>query len=331
MAETESRSVADGSTPGARAPLVRRVFRWAAVVALAGLVLPAVARLTGWEPGPVAWLVALMPWFTFACLVPFALALLGRSGPLAAASGALVAMGIVWLAPLYVAEGADGDPVLTVASANLTYGHADADEVVTMVRDRGIDVLAVQELTPDAVERLRAAGLEDLMPYSALDAAWGAGGSGLWSRLPLSAAVSVEGMTFNAVRAETEVDGRDIAMFSVHPMPPGPTEHERWRADLARLAEVLDAETGTAVVAGDFNTTRDHRGFRRLEGLGYVDAADEAGAGFVPTFPEGRLPTPLVAIDHVITRDAPWVATDVATIALTGADHRVLVVVYSGT
>jgi endonuclease/exonuclease/phosphatase (EEP) superfamily protein YafD len=277
----------------------------------------------------VAWLVALLPWFTFACLVPLALALLGRSWTVAAASAALAVVGLLWLAPLYVAEGAEGDPVFTVASANLTYGGADADEVVTLVRERGIDVLAVQELTPDAVERLRAAGLEELMPYSALDAAWGASGSGLWSRLPLSGAVSVDGMLFHAVRAETEVDGRIVAIFSVHPGPPGPTEHERWRADLVRLAEVIDAETGPTVVAGDFNTTRDHRGFRTLEALGYVDAADEAGAGFIPTFPEGRLPTPVAAIDHVIARDAPWVATDVVAVALSGADHRALVVIYS--
>ncbi len=330
MEETESRIVAGESARDARAPTVRRVFRWATVVVLAGLAVPALARLTGWEPGPVVWLVALMPWFTFACLIPFALALLGRSWPLAAASGALAALGMAWLAPLYLAEGAEDDVVLTVASANLLLGQADADAVVTMVGEHEIDVLAVQELTPDAVERLRAAGLDDLMPYSALDAAWGASGSGLWSRLALTESAPVGGMTFRAVRADMVVGGRAVAVFSVHPAPPGSRAHQSWSADLARLAAVLDAESGAAVVAGDFNTTRDHPGFRRLESLGYADAADQAGAGFIPTFPEGSLPIPVVAIDHVIARDVPWVASDVVAVTLTGADHRALVVTYSG-
>jgi endonuclease/exonuclease/phosphatase (EEP) superfamily protein YafD len=337
MVEEESRIGDDGPIDRARAPTARRTTRrplkWASVVLLAGLALPALARLTGWEPGPVVWLVALMPWFTFACLLPFALALLGRSWPLAAASGALATLGIAWLAPLYVAEGApgEGDAVLRIASANLLLGQADADAVVTMVREREIHVLAVQELTPDAADRLREAGLDVLMPYSALEDELGAGGSGLWSRLPLSEPTTVEGLSFNAVRADIEVEGRAVAVFSVHPFPPGPRDHERWSADLAQLAVVLEAETGPAVVAGDFNATRDHRAFRQLEALGYVDAADQAGAGFVPTFPEGLLPTPVVAIDHVIARDVPWAATEVVSVALTDTDHRALVVTYSGT
>ena len=62
-------------------------------------------------------------------------------------------------------------------------------------------------------------------------------------------------------------------------------------------------------MAGDLNTTRDHVQLRRLEGLGYRDAADEAGAGLRMTFPVGRGVPPLVAIDHVLARDVGAVAT----------------------
>ena len=39
--------------------------------------------------------------------------------------------------------------------------------------------------------------------------------------------------------------------------------------------------------------------------VGFRDAADQAGAGFQPTFPNRRRGRPIVAIDHVIVRDLP--------------------------
>jgi endonuclease/exonuclease/phosphatase family metal-dependent hydrolase len=57
---------------------------------------------------------------------------------------------------------------------------------------------------------------------------------------------------------------------------------------------------GCVIVTGDFNATLDMRPFRDLLRNGYRDAAEQAGAGFVPTFFGGWLPA-LFAIDHVIT------------------------------
>lgn len=331
MGETPDLSTSGDADVSARPrPAWRRVAWWSALVTVIAVAVPASARLIGWEAGPLAWLVAVLPWFTLACVVPAALALLARSWTLAAASVAVAALGLVWLAPLYVAEDSPGESTLTVATSNLLFGQADADAVVAMVRERDVDVLAVQELTPEAVTALRAAGIETLLPHSVLDSAGFASGSGLWSRFPLEHAESVAGMTLRAVRAEANVDGTVTALLSVHPVPPGLLSQEAWRADMARLADVIDAETGATIVCGDFNSTRDHRAFRKLEDLGYVDAPDQAGAGLVPTFPEGRLPTPVAAIDHCIVRNVDWVATGVSSVSLPGTDHRALVVTYSG-
>ena len=72
------------------------------------------------------------------------------------------------------------------------------------------------------------------------------------------------------------------------------------------------------------NSTTDMRPFRALLHDGYRDAAEQSGAGIKPTFPaDTRLP-PLVAIDHILTRDCA--ATSLRTLAIPGSDHRGLVV-----
>ena len=326
-----------GAQAGAQLPGGHRRFRLfahvAAAVSLAAVLVPVAARLTGWEPGPIAWLVSLMPWVTLACVIPVAFAMLARSGRLTVAAVLPLALCVAWVAPLCAADGAPADataaPVLRVATINLTFGQADADAVVRLVVDRSIDVLALQELTPRAVEALREAGLDDAMPYSEVRAEQGFAGTGLWSRQPFAAAESLDELESRAVRVEISVAGAPLAIYAVHPMAPGVADHSLWVADMGALAALLTPRDGAVLVAGDFNATRDHRSFRALEDLGFVDAADEAGAGFLPTFPEGRLPMPIVAIDHVITRDAPLIAVDVATVAIVGADHRALVVTYA--
>jgi hypothetical protein len=76
-------------------------------------------------------------------------------------------------------------PELTVAGANLYYGRVDAGAVVDLVRSHEVDVLSVQELTPQAVAALGAAGLWELLPYRILRPEPRAAGTGLASRYPL--------------------------------------------------------------------------------------------------------------------------------------------------
>ncbi|WP_291377796.1 endonuclease/exonuclease/phosphatase family protein [Demequina sp.] len=301
---------------------------WLALVGLVAVLVPVVARLTGWEAGPLAWLVALMPWVTLACVVPLVLAVLARSWSLSVTAAAITSLGVAWMVPLYVAAPAAGDTVLTVATLNLEYGEADADAVVRLVEDYSVDVLAVQELTPAAVTRLRDAGLEEVLPQAVLAPEPGFKGTGLWSRLPLADRQIVDALSARAVRAQITVESRALAVYAIHPEAPALRSHQRWSEDMDRLAALLGDVTGGVIVAGDFNTARDHAAFRRLEGLGYADAADQAGAGFQPTFPEGRTIGPLVAIDHVMTRDASLVAKTLDTVAIPGTDHRALVAGY---
>ncbi|MFN3866822.1 MAG: endonuclease/exonuclease/phosphatase family protein, partial [Demequina sp.] len=314
----------------ARPSRARRVTRAGAAVALAAVAVPVVARATGFEAGPVAILVALMPWVTVAALLTVLLAGLARAPWVLGASAAVAALCVAWQVPLFVAEPSpqDGDQ-LTVASVNMTFGGADAEEVVHLVREHQVDVLAVQELTPEAVRALGAAGLDDLLPHSEVHAEPGFTGGAVWSRLPLTGGRAYDGLTSTTVLVEVEAAFGPLAVVAPHPAAPGPVDHEGWSRDLRALGGIVDGIDGPLLVLGDLNATRDHRAYRDLEHAGLVNAATQAGAGLKPTFPEGRLPIPVVAIDHAMVRDAPLIAVQVHAVPVAGADHRALVATYA--
>lgn len=74
---------------------------------------------------------------------------------------------------------------LHVMTLNCRYGHADAAQIVQMVTDHDVDVLALQELTEELVGRLRAAGLHEALSYRQLGepgAQDNGGFNGIWSR-----------------------------------------------------------------------------------------------------------------------------------------------------
>ncbi|WP_084130495.1 endonuclease/exonuclease/phosphatase family protein [Demequina sp. NBRC 110055] len=311
-----------------RRPPWRRVvvvMGWLVLMGVGGVW---VARALSWEAGPLAVLIALTPWLVSVLLVPLVLGLAARSWPLVAGVVAMTVWGAVTQLPLVTAEPAalTDEADVTVASVNATFGGVSPDEVVALVRERGVDILAVQELTQDAVAALERAGLGEALPHAFTASAEGFAGIGLWSAWALTDAAEVPGTTAHTVRVGLEGPSGPLTVVAVHPAAPGLWQHRLWDEDMATLEGLLGTMTGDVIAVGDFNATRDHAALRRLEGLGYAGAADQAGAGWTFTFPEGRGGFPMVAIDHVLTRAEGWAASSVDTVALTGADHRALVV-----
>lgn len=309
----------------------RTVLTALAVLLLAAVALPAIARLLGWEAGLLAYLLALMPWVALAALVPVALALAARAWPLAAAGAALAALCWWWQVPLLTSSPPVADDALHIATLNVTFGAASAEEVVALVADHDLDVLALEELTPSAEAALREAGLDALMPFSEVHAEEGFTGTGLWSRVPLQDARSVPGYTSQVVAATIPLAGLDRSVIVAHPMAPGVTSNRLWRTELDRLGELIESSGPQVLLLGDLNASRDHAGLRAWESAGCVDAPDQAGAGFVPTFPEGRGPLPVAAIDHVYSCESDLRATQVHSVSVAGADHRALVVTFGTT
>ncbi|MCU1677088.1 MAG: endonuclease, partial [Frankiales bacterium] len=187
-------------------------------------------------------------------------------------------------------------------------------------------VVALQEVTPDALTRLDAAGMGNAFPSSVRAPATGATGVALFSRRAVTEPVVVAGWPMGAVSARIErgagIPG--LTLFSVHVPAPWPWTDGGWRGQLAAMPNLFSVISGPLVVAGDFNATLDHAPFRSaLEGAGLTDAARAAGAGWLPTFPADRPFPPVIAIDHVLVRDASAVLATTTTV--TGTDHRALV------
>ncbi|WP_211304202.1 endonuclease/exonuclease/phosphatase family protein [Umezawaea tangerina] len=212
-----------------------------------------------------------------------------------------------------------------VMSVNLLLGEADAVGVVAAVRSNQVDVLALQELTQEAVLALDRAGLREVLPNRLFQPEVEGYGSGIASRYGLTAKTLTPPSGMRQVGALVDLPGsQDIEVLSVHSTPPVvPSGPEAWQRELAGLPN-RDVNGPPRVLAGDFNATLDHVGLRRLLANGYVDAGDEVGAGLEPTWPSGRFWPPPVTLDHVLVDNRCPVDT-YGVITIGGTDHRAVV------
>jgi endonuclease/exonuclease/phosphatase (EEP) superfamily protein YafD len=208
--------------------------------------------------------------------------------------------------------------------ANLELGGADPNALVGLVRRHRIDVLSLEEYTPQAARRLKVAGLAQLLPYQQEHPVDGPRGAALYSRFPLVAGGDpmLPG-EFGQAYATLLVPGAQPVMVeAVHPCAPADsTRIACWKAGLA--AEPRATPHGPVrLLLGDFNATVDHSALRALLASGYRDAAEQVGAGLTMTWPYDK-PLPKVALDHVLADPRIGVRT-VAAYPIRDSDHRAI-------
>jgi endonuclease/exonuclease/phosphatase family metal-dependent hydrolase len=301
-----------------------------ATVVAAPWVLWAVLRTLGLDHGhPLVALMAFSPYAAGLAPVPVVVALLLRRRLVAAVAGVVALMLIMAVAPRTLAgpQNAQHDArgeTLVVMTANLRFGRADTDAILRLVREHDVDVLSLQELTPDALRRLDAAGAARLLPGRSVRPEMRWSGLGLLARAPLRAVAPRRGSSKAQLEAALSTSGgTPLRVVAVHPLPPVSARNTRaWRSALRDLPAAR-ADRAPRLLLGDFNATLDHRELRRLLDRGYVDAADATGDGLRPTWPTtgGRPP---ITIDHVLFgRPIKVRRTSVHTIP--GSDHRALI------
>jgi endonuclease/exonuclease/phosphatase (EEP) superfamily protein YafD len=220
----------------------------------------------------------------------------------------------------------DGVP-LRVMTANLYLGRADARTVVGLVERRHVDVLALEELTPEELRRLDAAGLRRLLPYRDADPRRTAAGTGLFARRPLRRLAQVNSLNVVAEpRAALALPGGPVVeLGAVHPPAPVHGPVATWRHMLREIPGPDVTRPTLRLVLGDFNATLDHHDLRDLLGAGgYVDAGDAVGAGYDTTWPAGRRFPPEITIDHVLV-DPRVAVRDVSVHLVPGSDHRAVI------
>jgi len=297
---------------------------WAAWAAL---------RATGGDRGfPLVPVVAFTPYAAASSVLPVAAAAAARSagGTLLAALAGAVLTGAVrgnrgTPAPVLP----DGGERLRIATVSLRKGLVPAASVVELVRRHDVDLLAVQELTPDAERRLHDAGLDRLLPHAhvipARPGAVPSASGAVWSRLPLDRRAAVPG-TFEQPSARvSRASGPPVELVAVHTAPPAlsPGAVRAWTGDLARLPGPVPE--ALRVLAGDFNATPDHGALRAVVRRGYRDAARAQGRGAEWTWRPLRLRLPRLALDHVLV-DPRLAVAGCSFVPVRGSDHRSVVV-----
>jgi endonuclease/exonuclease/phosphatase (EEP) superfamily protein YafD len=301
------------------------------VIALAAAAGALAVRYVPVDHHLVLMLAAASPYLMIAAPVSVLLLALSRRWLVTAIAGCLTVAMLVVQLPRYLGPetGVAASVSVRVMTANLRLGLADAKALTDSARELA-DVLVVQELTPEAVSRLSAAGLDHTFPHRALNPHNVASGVGVWSRWPIVQNTPILGYEMPLLRTRIRIDGVvvDPTVVSVHLSGPWPQPIDDWRSDLAKFPATLeqlakDAGAGAVIVAGDFNSTTDMRPFRHLLGDGYRDAAEQAGAGMARSYPNRRWAPPLLGIDHILVYNGA--ATSARTVSIPGSDHRGLV------
>jgi vancomycin resistance protein VanJ len=272
-----------------------------------------------------------LPWLGLLIPVLLAGALRRRS---ASALAALALSAVVWLHLFggVLADKSRPGGFLTVASENVDAGNPDPASTARDLAASGADVLALEELTPQAAGTYEK-GLAKAYPYHTLQ-----GTVGLWSKLPLSDTQPIDIMDYGPL-ADTLAADRKMAsdralrttvatghgLLTIYVAHPGSVrvnpEAGFWTASrdigVQALGTAIAADPGKRVVLlGDLNGTMDDRAFASLTAQ-LRSAQEMAGAGFGFTWPASF---PVVRIDQILTRgvetDSSWV------LPANGSDHR---------
>ncbi|MFK8908969.1 endonuclease/exonuclease/phosphatase family protein [Streptomyces sp. YS-3] len=313
-----------GPGPWKRGPVL------AALALLLGLLLLLHADITD-RAGLGSLVETFLPWFGLLIPVLLVAGLWRRS---ASAVVALLLPVAVWLNLFGGVLGDKSRPGsdLTLVSHNVDAGNPDPAGTARDLAACGADVLALEEITPQA-KPLYEKELATTYPYHTV-----LGTVGLWSRLPLSDTRPVDvamdygplaatkpaavKLAYNRALRTTVTTGHGpLAVYvahlgSVRVLPSGFWTGSRDRGAKA-LAGALAAERNERVVLlGDLNGTTDDRAFDGVTGR-LRSAQDAAGKGFGFSWPAKF---PMVRIDQILVRGveprSAWV------LPATGSDHR---------
>ena len=212
-----------------------------------------------------------------------------------------------------------------VLSLNAYYGLADVDDLTAKVHAENPDAIVLVEMTQTTLDRVKKALPE--YSYQSGEAArrgdqiQGLSGpsSVMITRLPARQAAqpdTVAGLSAAAI----EKDGRSLVVVPAHPENMV-REREPWISDAKSLVSFVKPLTDRPLlIAGDFNAVPEHYTYRLLTGIGLHGASEQAGAGWVPTYPANKRIPPLIPIDHMLLSSSVT-AMSFQTFTISGTDH----------
>jgi len=296
---------------------------WLVWLVVLPVALWALVRVLGLDSGfPVAALMAFTPYVAVAALVVAGLAVALENWAAAIVAAAVTFCLAAAVLPRAIGDGtvdAAGRETIGVLSINAHVGGADPRATVALVERLRPDLLSLQEMTPEFLARLEAAGIDEALPHHLVSTARGA--SSLYSTQPLRRLGEPGDFGLRMPRAEMELPGGGtLRVVAVHPVVPGRGGVAGWEEELAELPPTGDGVPW--LLAGDFNATVDQSQLREVLDRGYRDAGTVAGEGLEPTWPAGPWSNlPGVTIDHVLFDPRLGIA-EYSVEEMPGSDHR---------
>ncbi|MFG2758311.1 endonuclease/exonuclease/phosphatase family protein [Streptomyces wuyuanensis] len=257
-----------------------------------------------------------LPWLGLLVPVLLVSALVRRS---ATALIALLVPAIVWLnlfgGLLTDKSGADGS--LTVATHNVNAENPDPEGTAREVASSGADVVALEELTGDAVPAYEKALASQYRHHSVQ------GTVGLWSKYPLSDTrpVDIRLGWVRAMRSTVATPAGDVSVYVAHlpsvrvKMNAGFTASQRDTSADALGEAIARDPVGKVVLLGDLNGTMNDRALNAVTSQ-MRSTQGAAGDGFGFSWPAAF---PMARIDQIMVKGVEPVSS--WTLPRTASDH----------
>ncbi len=324
------------STPERR--VLPGVLTTLAVLALVPAVVATVLRVTGPTDDTWALVAAFVPFGQLGYPLALVLLLLAMIrarhrrflGVVAVLVVGLITLHLSWDVPFFVPDRRPAvGPELTLLTQNVYRGSIDVAQLTAATAD--VDVVVLNETTPDFLRALQTPAWDRTFPYAIGDDTGAPADTTVFSRFRLSQSTPFGHSDFTQWVTTLSVPGRTpVRLIAAHPCNPY-CGRGLFASDHALLEGTVRANLGAPlIVSGDLNAIDDHAPLVRLRADGMRSATDLVGAGWVPTWPANRSFPPLFPIDHVLVNDQ-LTATSLRTVHLEGTDHLGLVVTIAGT
>ncbi|MET8001397.1 endonuclease/exonuclease/phosphatase family protein [Nonomuraea glycinis] len=257
-----------------------------------------------------------LPWLGLAVPVLLGLALLRRSALGAAAVALPATAWAVLFGGLLLPTDPGAAHDLTVLQHNVDDENPDPAGTARALAAAGADLIALEELIPDALPTYRAALASGYAHHAVV------GTVGLWSTYPLTDTrpvdikpADIEADWNRGLRSTVRMPSGDVAVYVAHlpsirlGLPDGFASGRRDESAAALGAAIAAERLNKVILLGDLNGTLDDRGLAPI-----VSRLTPAKGAF--SWPAAF---PLARIDHVMTRAATPTAT--WPLPATGSDH----------
>jgi endonuclease/exonuclease/phosphatase (EEP) superfamily protein YafD len=213
-------------------------------------------------------------------------------------------------------------------SCNLLMVNKDTRPILDEIRAARPDVLLLQEYTAEWHDAVKASGVATELPYSSHVTRDDSFGVAVYSRFPFVGEVDnrlpLGRAGVEQTRAVVDVDGRHVAVYNVHLLPPRRLDYTiDSRLQFAGLLDALSSERLPFVLGGDMNLTGDTPQQHDLRRAGALDAHDAAGRGRGSTWPVNSFLryVPGFRLDHVYAGNG-LTPVNCVTGEGRGSDHR---------